>query len=333
MAIKATLKKAKGAPTVTANPAQVGAVVDVEATVTGTDLEAAVAGEQESAPEQAEPTTTRAVAVRTPGAVSKYQEPEGSSFEGDWGAIPPKFPQLKLVQGSGKLSKEFNVGTIIYDGAELLPPVNIAKKETPHLIRFVPLRITLQFREKLSESAINDGEVPRIVNSVAEVEEAGGTTRWYGQTMPDNYWEPSARNLFLIEKPEGSDHPAFPLELGGKEYAVAVNYAAGGAFRNSSKLIYETGKTSLFVPVLDDAGKPVFNGPLPVKRALLYKCFWTICWESQQSKDGKYSFYRPKVRLLKEETGPEVREYCDNLLSNAAASRAAAAADSEADPA
>ncbi len=321
MAIKATLKKAKGiTATVTAPPA----TVDVEASV---DLEAAVAGEQE--PTATQPTTAVATRPTTSTAVSsRYQENNGEGFEGDWGAIPLKFPQLKLVQGSGKLSKEFNIGTIIYNEVELFPPVNKVKKEAPHRLRFVPMQITLQFREKLSKEAMDEGEQARIVNSVREVEEAGGTTRWYGSTMPENYWEPSARNLFLIEKPEGNEHPGFALDLDGKQFAVAVYYAAGGAFRASSKLIHETAKTSLFVPVIGEDGKPVFNGKIPVKRSMLFKCVWTIEWDMVTA--GNFTPYRPSVRLLKEETGPEVRGYIASLLSNDAAHAAAAANDADA---
>lgn len=323
MAIKATLKKGKTVTTTATSPAP---VVDVEASV---DLEAAVAGEQE--PTETSASVSTAVATRTAstgGAVERYQQNNGEGFEGDWGSIPLKFPQLKLVQGSGKLSKEFNVGTVIYNEAELFPPVNKAKKEAPHRLRFVPLQITLQFREKLSQEAVDEGLQPQIVNSVREVEDAGGTTRWFGSTMPDNYWEPSARNLFLLEKPENNEHPGFALDLDGKQYAVAVYYAAGGAFRASSKLIHETAKTSLFVPVINAEGKPVFNGKVPVKRALLYKCIWTIEWDMVTA--GKFTPYRPAVRLLKDETGPEVREYCEMLIGNSAARAAAAANDADA---
>lgn len=327
MAIKATLRKAKGpAPTVTTD-APKGTTVDVEATVT-TDLEAAVAGEQDAAPEQPA-NETRALAPRQPaGAVSRYQTQNSEGFDGDWDAIPPKFPQLKLVQGSGKLSKEFNVGTIIFNEVELLPPVNKAKKEAPHRIRFIPMQITLQFREKLSQEAYAEGEVARIANSIAEVEEAGGTTRWYGNTMPDNYWEPSARCLFLIEKPENTDNQSFCLDLDGKQFAIAVYYAAGGAFRAAPKTIRDTAKTSLFVPVLTEDGKPVFNGNMPVKKSLLYKCFWTIEWDMVPK--GQFTPYIPSVRLLKEETGPEVRAFISSILSNRAAQEAAAANDADA---
>ncbi len=318
MAIKATLKKTgkTPAPTVTTD-APGGKTVDVEASV---DLESAVAGETAQEPATAS-TPPQAVATRSSNtAVARYTDPAGG-FEGEWGGDDLKFPQLKIVQGSGKLSKEFNIGTIIYGDQVLFEPVNKTKKEAPQRLRFVPLLITKQYREKLSQDRVDEGEQARIVNTIAEVEECGGTTRWIGDSMPDNYWEPSARNLFLIEKPEGSDHPGFALDLDGKQYAVAVYYAAGAAYRASSKVIFNTAKTSLFVPVLGEDNKPVFNGKTPVKRALLYKCMWTIEWDMVQA--GKYTPYRPTVRLLKEETGAEVRGYCSDLLSNSVTAEAA----------
>jgi len=315
MAIKASLKKTGKAPVVTTDAPK---AVDVE--TTSTDLEAAVAGEtpQEAGP--GEP-ANQAVATRPKNTgVARYNDPE-SGFEGAWGADDLKFPQLKIVQGSGKLSKEFNIGTIIYGDQVLFEPCNKVKKEVPRRLRFVPMLISKQFREKLSQDRVDEGEQARIVNTISEVEECGGTTRWVGDSMPDNYWEASARNLFLIEKPEDNDHPGFALDLDGKQYAVAVYYAAGAAFRASSKVIFNTAKTSLFVPVLDEAGKPVFNGKAPVKRALLYKCFWTIEWDMVTA--GKYTPYRPTVRLIKEETGEEVRSYCSDLLTGGAVEAAA----------
>jgi len=326
MAIKASLKKSSRgpAPTVTTDAPAKGKVVDVEASV---DLEAAVAGEQEAAPETATAAvTTNAVATRTTTEVSHYQSSNTPGFQGDWESIPSKFPQVKIVQGSGKLMKEFNSGTIIYDGMELFPPVNKAKKEAPHKLTFVPVDLTLQFREKLSKERSDEGEMPGIAKDTQEVERNGGTTNWpYGQPQPDNYWEPSGRCLFLLERPEGSDHPGFAMSLDGKDYGIAVYYAAGGAFNRCPKLIRDTGKTSLFVPVIDENGVPVMNGKFPLKQKMLYKCHWTIEWDMEQR--GAFTPYLPMCRLMRNyETGPELRSYCQTLEENVATVNAAAAA-------
>ncbi len=79
---------------------------------------------------------------------------------------------------------------------------------------------------------------------------------------------------------------------------------------------------------VDEKGKPVLTVNIPVKRPLLYKCPWTIEWDMVTA--GNFTPYRPSVRLLKEETGPEVRGYIASLLSNDAAHAAAAANDADA---
>jgi hypothetical protein len=264
-------------------------------------------------PEPSLPVARRGTNTAVAQASSQF---EGSGFEGDWGAEDLKFPQLKIVQGSGPLSAQFDNGTIIYGDNELLPAPSMKQGAANPSIRFIPLSIKKQFREKLSEDQVAQGEMPRIVDTVAQVEESGGTTRWIGNSMPDNYWEPSARCMFLIEKPESSDHPGFALELGGKLYGVAVYYAAGGSFRDSAKIIFNTALTSLLVPVLGEDNKPKLSptGQI-VKKPLLYKNFWTLNFAKKQA--GNFTPWRPIVKLLaKEESSPEVRAYCASLVAS-----------------
>lgn len=247
----------------------------------------------------------------------------GDGFEGDWGTDDLKYPQLKQVQGSGPLSQEYDNGTIILGEAELLPAPSVKEgaKNTP--LRFVPVVIQKQFREKLGQEAIDNGEMPRIFNSIAEVEENGLTTQWVGNTMPDNYAEASAKCLFIVEKPEGVDHPSFVHNFDGKDYAIAVYYAAGGAFRESAKVIFNTAKTSLLVPVLKPGTNEVLKNDKGVvmKRPLLHKQFWTMGF--RKVTVGNFTPWRPQVRLLKEETGPELRAYIESVLTAPAVAAAA----------
>lgn len=264
--------------------------------------------------------TSSALATRpTNTAVGRpVQHEEG--FEGEWGKDDLKFPQLKLVQGSGPLSQRFNNGTIIFDDEKLLPAPNVEEGAENPLITFVPLIITKQYREKLSQEDIDDGALPRIANSIAEVEDLGGTTRYNGSERPDNYWEPSSRCVFLIERPNheaAADHPGFNEVFDGKEFAVAVYYAAGAAFTACPKVIYNTYRKSLFMPVLGPDQKPLLQDGRIVKRPCIYKCYWSLGFA--KVKAGKFNPWRPFVRLQKSETGPEVREYCAQLLQVAPA--------------
>lgn len=319
--VKASLRNAK-AGSATQSPAKTQPVVDVAATVT-TDApgshtveeanvdnvladiaEAAQLNAAEEVPETAPATT----AVGRP-----VQHEEG--FEGDWGKEDLKFPQLKLVQGSGPLSQRFNNGTIIFDDEKLLPAPNVEEGADNPLITFVPLIITKQYREKLSQEDIDDGALPRIASGIAEVEELGGTTRYVNNERPDNYWEPSSRCIFLIERPNhdaAADHPGFNEVFDGKEFAVAVYYAAGAAFTACPKVIYNTYRKSLFMPILGADQKPLVVDGRIQKRPCIYKNYWSLGFA--KVKAGKFNPWRPYVRLQKTETGPEVREYCANLL-------------------
>lgn len=284
--------------------------------------ESAAPPQDSTAAEPGPTTTTTALARRPNMAVDRSREYTESGFDGDWGAEDLKFPQLKQVQGSGPLSTEFDNGTIIYGEVELLPPPSMKENAVNRHIRFVPISITKQFREKLSEEAVQNGDMPRIFNSIQEVEDAGLTTRWVGNSQPDNFAEPSARCLFLLELPEGSEHPGFSLELDGKQYGVCVYYAAGGAFRDSAKIIFNTAQTSLLVPVMEgNEPKKTATGQIQ-KRVLLYRNFWTLNFAKK--KAGNFTPWRPIVKLTKDETGPGVRAYIDQLLHGTPAEAAEA---------
>jgi len=335
--VKASLRSAN-AGSATKSPAKTQPVVDVSATVV-TSAPATSHTVQEAnvdnvladidqanklnAAEEQEPTqapASTAVATRlTNTAVSRPVSHE-EGFEGEWGKEDLKFPQLKLVQGSGPLSQRFNNGTIIFDDEKLLPAPSVEANAANPLITFVPLIITKQYREKLSQEDVDDGALPRIADSLAEVDELGGTTRYVDNERPANYWEPSSRCVFLIERPAGAeDHPGFDsLLLDGKEFAVAVYYAAGGAFTACPKVIYNTYRKSLFMPVLLNGQTQQDSNGRIIKRPCIYKNYWSLGWA--KVKAGKFNPWRPFVRLqAKNETGVEVREYCAQLLNVAPA--------------
>lgn len=334
--VKASLRRATPASAIK-SASKPQPAVDVQATVTTdapggnhtvqeANVDAALADIEQAAqieaandvPETA-PATTVATRPTNTAVGRPVQHEEG--FEGEWGKEDLKFPQLKLVQGSGPLSQRFNNGTIIFDDEKLLPAPNVEEGADNPLITFVPLIITKQYREKLSQEDIDDGALPRIANSIAEVEDLGGVTRYINNERPDNYWEPSSRCVFLIERPDheaAADHQGFNEVFDGKEFAVAVYYAAGAAFTACPKVIYNTYRKSLFMPVLGADQKPLLQDGRIVKRPCIYKNYWSLGFA--KVKAGKFNPWRPYVRLQnKNETGPEVREYCAQLLQVAPA--------------
>lgn len=238
-----------------------------------------------------------------------------TGIEGDWDASDVKFPAVKIVQGSGELSQRYNMGSVILGDEELLPSPDLKMPRPEHVFRFVPVVLTKQFRENLSKEEADSGAMPRIVNSLAEVEALGGTTQWINDVKPS--WSPSARILLLVERPEnlpgsGSDHPGFALEIGGKLYAPAVYYASGSSYTSLAKTLFNATLTTLQVVERGADGQPV-KGPTGVIRRIPYlpKAFWT--WRTVRRAAGEYTVFAPEVRLTREDTSDELRGFIDTL--------------------
>lgn len=322
--VKATLRTAKA-------KAPVPPTIDVEAQVTQGDeaeLTDMVAGEAGAKAEMktgagGKPTPTSpttAIARRPTMSVARPME-HAEGFDGEWGSDDLRFPTLKLVQGSGPLSAEYDIGTLLYADEELLPPPSKKAGAPVTLLRYVPVAIKKQYREKLSNEAYAEGQMPRVVDTADEVEELNGTINYnIAKNDPEiTLWEPSGRCLLLIEAPEDTAHPGFPNQLDGKNYAVALYYAAGSAYRDFCRIIYNTSRISLLVPTVDDKGKPrVGPNGRPLKHPLLYKNFWSLTFTQKTSNKASFTWWSPVTKLIKEETGEEIRNYCADLVRDMA---------------
>jgi hypothetical protein len=256
---------------------------------------------------------SNAIATRTTRVLAPMSASSG--LIGEWDSGDVKFPALKIVQGSGQLSQTYNSGTLILGDEELLPPPDLKNPKPEHTFRFVPVSLEKQFRENLIQEDAASGAMPRIVNSLAEVEALGGTIQWIGDQKPS--WGPSARILLLVERPEnvpgsGSDHPGFVLELAGKLYAPAVYYAAGSSWTNFAKPLFNAALTSLMIPERDADGNPVKTATGVIRRQpYLPKSFWT--WRTIKKAAGDFVVFAPEVRLHKEETSDEIRQFVESL--------------------
>lgn len=245
----------------------------------------------------------------TPTGVTTQSQNDGRfslvsnhGFEGDWDTSDIKHPQLKIVQGSGPLSQTYQHGTILLGDEELMGPPDLKNPANTPLLRFVPVQLKKQYREKLSQDDYAAGQMPQIVNTIEEVEALGGTTQWIDGQQPS--WAQSCRALFLVQQPEGSLHPGFSFELDGKFYAPAVFFAAGTQWTNVAKVIFSA-QTSLY------EGKP------PNRRVLLPKFVWS--WQTCKKKAGDNLVFTATVRILtKEVTGPELRSFASEMLGEAA---------------
>lgn len=259
------------------------------------------------------PHTGTALAARVHRALPVMSSSSG--LIGEWDSGDVKFPSLKIVQGSGQLSQTFNSGTLILGDEEVLPPPDLKNPKPEHTFRFVPVTLEKQYRENISQEEASSGAMPRIVSTLSEVEALGGTTQWINDQKPS--WGPSARILLLVERPEnvpgsGSDHPGFVLELAGKLYAPAVFYAAGSSWTNFAKPLFNAALTSLMVAERDAEGVPLKTPAGVIRRhPYLPKSFWT--WRTVKKTAGDFVIFAPEVRLHKEETGEEIRQFVESL--------------------
>lgn len=234
-------------------------------------------------------------------------------MEGEWDETDQKHPVLRIVAGNGALSKLFTVGTLILGDEELLPANKPKDPDPSNFIRFVPIHMTKKYRENLSEEDNKAGVRPRIVSTLAEVEDAGGTTVWQGKEKPS--WSPCSTNLLLIEKPAKYDGGAFALGFGDKQYALCLYYASTGSYRNFSPIIRSNMNTTLLIPALDAEGKPMLvpGTTRPIMRPYMPKSFWQFSVGKVAS--GAYEVFTPKLLLTKEQTSSEIREFINSFAN------------------
>lgn len=258
--------------------------------------------EPESTPVKATAPSTAVATVAGNNAVAtsapnKYAVATAGALQGQWDESDFKYPQIKVVQGSGPLTEQFNVGTIILGEEAIMPPCEPKAEPTP--IKVIPVSLRKRFQENVSPEQFAAGEMGQTVDTIEEVEALRGTTQWINQQKPS--WSPTAVVTLLVEAPKGLEHPNFSLELDGKVYAVAIYYAKSSGYAGVAKAIFNA------LPLLnEEVGKD--ESGRPIKRPLLCKKAWTITWK-RKTVNG-YNIIAPTARLTTEVTGPEVREFC-----------------------
>jgi len=305
MAIQATLRK---------SPPAAQATVDVKATaaetVPGDDFDRIAGVEETTTVGVCDPAS--ALTVSAPKPVEKYSEMSDGSVAGEFDESDFRHPTLRIVAGSGELSNQFPQGAVIINEDIVLPPPELKVANPDHVFRFVPLTIEKSYRENLTPDQQAAKIMPRVVKTLREVEAAGGTTKWLGDTKPS--WSPSARALLLVEAPKNCEHPRFVIPFGDKLYALAVYYSSGQSYWSFASLIVDAAVTSLLVPVLDENGQPERTPKgFPKMKSLLHKRFWTWRTVKKPLKNG-FSVWVPEIRLHKEDTSAEIRDFVDQLL-------------------
>lgn len=135
-----------------------------------------------------------------------------AGISGDIDSEDIKFPLVQIVSGMGKLSdvEGLSKGDLVLDGEyKLNQPASITV-----------IRLAKMYEENLPWGT---DEIPRLVNSKAEVLELGGTLGWEsgtgGERIPPT-WKPMADALICIAC-DDEKSTYFPFEHGDKKYAFA----------------------------------------------------------------------------------------------------------------
>lgn len=306
--IKATVRRPQSAATLAgvgpASAAVVGGallpVIDVESHVVDDNSADALANALDAgtpAPgsdeevEQASgvPTPTAALATRPPATLAQYSESSGGGIEGGFDETDIRLPQLKIVNGSGELAQKYAQGTLLYGDEQIWGPPSLTDASANPRMRFVPIQLKKQWRENLTQEEVEDGAIPRTVDSVAQAEALSGlgATQW--KDGKKGKWSPSARCVFLLEAPADTQHPGFCTLLDDKLWALAVYYAGGTSYNETAKAIFNTAQISLKE-----------NG-----RIMLHKKIWNL--QIFKKQFAKFGVFMPKIALTKDETGPDVR--------------------------
>ena len=204
-----------------------------------------------------------------------------------------RMPQLKIVNGSGKLSQEYNQGTLLYADEQLWSPPDIKEPKNNPSMRIVPVIMDKFWRQNLTQDEVEGGMMPQVVATKEQAEALGGTTLWINNEKPR--WSPSAKIVFLLEEPKDCNHPGFSIQMDGKNWAMAVFYASGTSYNETFKTINSVSFMSLRE-----------NG-----ETMLHKKIWTM--QVVKKPAGKFFVFVPSLKLLREETGPELREFVASM--------------------
>ena len=324
MNLRSTLEQTPENPTAPSTTPPV--VMEVPATVnTLEEANAAFdAAFGESAPKAPSTGTTPTTAVVPAADLAMEHEGFADDYygvlKGDFDASDIRIPNLRIVAGSGELSKLYPSGSTIFGDEVLLAAPDPRKPDPTQVFQWLPLTFVKSFREIISQQDRAAGVNPRFAKSAFEVQQMGGTTQWIGSQRPN--WDPSATITVLIRKPANLDHPGFGIDLGevdkdGKPvlYAAGVYYASGTAYREVAKLVLGAANMTLRVPVRDAEGKPIIDPVTkrPVMGVMLHRNWWT--WTTAKKTIGEFSVTVPVVRMTNEQSSPELREYIAGFIA------------------
>jgi hypothetical protein len=226
------------------------------------------------------PATTATAAAQPPAIAQSMTEMSGGAITGDFEDSDFRMPSLKIVQGNSALVGTWGAGSVLLQDQPLFPQALAGCNKREPLV-MVPCAIRKQFVENLPYDP--DGPQPRMLDTIDQIREEGGTTQWLGDTPPS--WKPAGRLLAFVQQPDEESHPAyshpsFTIEdEEGKMWALTVIWCRNTAYRTCAK------------EVLTACQGVLNNG----KEILISSRLWTLTFENV--KAGDYFVWTPVAKL------------------------------------
>lgn len=167
-----------------------------------------------------------AVVAATPVALAPLEKPVIGTVQGERSRADIKMPELRIVHNVGGLSENFEPGSLVLNGEKVLSQ----KGQTP--VKLTVLNFKRYYSENLPYNP--DGPKPRTFETEAEMKAAGLHTEWINDQKPPATVVGDA--LIAIES--DVEDPHFPIEFGGKFYAIALwKLHSSSAFNRAGKTI------------------------------------------------------------------------------------------------
>ena len=163
------------------------------------------------------------------GANLKQIVANDSGLSGEFEKTKLRLPQFKIVNGSGKLSQQYNQGAVLYADELLWKTPDLTPGFINPSLRFVPVQLHMQWRENLTQEEVAQETMPRTVDTLDEAMSLGGSNQWVNGEKPR--WSPCCRAILLLEEPPTTTHSGFAVPADGKNYAPAVYYCSGMAHK------------------------------------------------------------------------------------------------------
>lgn len=178
-----------------------------------------------------------------PAPTSEVAVPENNSLavqqtgqvQGEFSRKDLNIPKMNLVNKTGELSNQFTPGSFVYNREVVL-----GDGKKPALITIC--RIAKFY---LQDVPYGSGEMPKNFTSIRDVREAGGALA--GDTDveegTDTYSE--AMTCIILAKSPTKQHPLFPFEFAGENYALAQWLLTKSAYKTTGRKLFTDSQLAL----------------------------------------------------------------------------------------